>query len=64
MLRWKKGGREEDGIWAKYWYKNLHDSTGFLKYEKKKIILSTRNEKLAKDCLSYYEFLNIKSIRL
>ncbi len=29
MLRWKKGGILEDGIWAKHWYKNVHNSEGF-----------------------------------
>ena len=29
MLSWKKGGIEEDGVWAKYWYKNVHNSNGF-----------------------------------
>ncbi len=35
MLKWKKGARKEDGIWAKYWYENIHNSTGFLKYKAK-----------------------------
>jgi hypothetical protein len=30
MLHWQKGGIPEDGIWAKHWYKNVHNSTGFL----------------------------------
>ena len=25
MLKWKKGGRIEDGIWARHWYKNVHN---------------------------------------
>ena len=29
MLSWKSGPRIEDGIWAKYWYSNVHASTGF-----------------------------------
>ena len=29
MLSWRKGGIVEDGIWAKYWYKNIHNSDGF-----------------------------------
>lgn len=29
MLQWKKGGIPEDGIWAPYWYKNVHNSEGF-----------------------------------
>jgi len=29
MTRWPKGGRKEDGLWARYWYHNTHASTGF-----------------------------------
>ena len=29
MLKWPKGGRKEDGLWAPYWYHNTHASTGF-----------------------------------
>lgn len=29
MLSWPAGGRPEDGVWAKYWYKSVHQSTGF-----------------------------------
>ena len=29
MLSWQKGGIEQDGIWAQYWYSNVHNSTGF-----------------------------------
>ena len=29
MLSWRKGGIVEDGVWAKYWYKNVHNSDGF-----------------------------------
>ena len=31
MLSWKAGERKEDGVWAKYWYANVHRSTGFAK---------------------------------
>ncbi len=32
MLSWPKGGIIEDGIWAKYWYENVHNSTGFMEH--------------------------------
>lgn len=32
MLHWEKGPLSEDGVWAKYWYTNVHNSTGFLPY--------------------------------
>ena len=31
MLSWEPGPRIEDGIWAKYWYDNVHKSSGFKK---------------------------------
>ncbi len=31
MLHWPAGPKAEDGIWAKYWYKNVHTTTGFEK---------------------------------
>jgi hypothetical protein len=64
MLKWEKGARKEDGVWAKYWYKNIHNSTGFLPYAKKEITLTGSNAELAEECLPYYEFLIAKSIQL
>ena len=64
MLEWKKGARKEDGVWAKYWYKNIHNSTGFLPYAKKAITLTGSNADLAEECLPYYKFLTAKSIQL
>ncbi len=29
MLEWPSGGREEDGVWASYWYDSVHRTTGF-----------------------------------
>jgi hypothetical protein len=62
MLKWKKGARKEDGIWAKYWYKNIHNSTGFLPYTAQKITLTESNAETAEACLPFYEFLTAKSI--
>jgi len=35
MLSWPKGPKPEDGVWAKYWYENVHTSTGFAPYRPK-----------------------------
>ncbi len=32
MLRWEPGLRETDGVWAKHWYDNVAQSTGFAEY--------------------------------
>ncbi|MFZ6011496.1 MAG: sulfotransferase family protein [Bacteroidota bacterium] len=29
MLHWPSGPKEYDGVWAKHWYGNVHQSTGF-----------------------------------
>jgi hypothetical protein len=64
MLKWNKGARKEDGVWAKYWYKNIHNSTGFFMHSTQNITLTKSNALTAEACLPYYEFLTAKSIRL
>lgn len=36
MLKWKAGPIPQDGVWARYWYQNVHKSTGFQPYKEKK----------------------------
>lgn len=62
MLRWEAGPKPYDGIWAKYWYKNVHQSTGFNKRESKARKLSREYSKLEKECMVYYNKLNALSI--
>ncbi len=57
MLHWDAGARPEDGVWAKYWYANVHRSTGFAPYRAKDISLSEELELLALECMTYYEQL-------
>lgn len=57
MLKWQAGARKEDGIWAPYWYSNVHSSTGFQPYVEKEVHLSEELEDLATDCLPHYELL-------
>lgn len=63
MLSWNAGARPEDGIWAKYWYRAVHQSTGFKKYQQKKIELSASLKPLADECKNYYEYLYNKAIK-
>jgi hypothetical protein len=35
MLNWPVGPLPDDGVWAKHWYHNVHESTGFQKYRAK-----------------------------
>lgn len=57
MLSWKPGARTEDGIWAKYWYANVHQSTGFKKYEFRDVKLKGHLKSLAEEAAPYYEYL-------
>lgn len=54
MLKWSKGAISEDGIWAKHWYTNVHQSTGFKPYEQKKISLPPKLEALYQTARPYY----------
>lgn len=57
MLAWEAGARKEDGVWAKYWYANVHKSTGFQPYVEKEVHLSSKLEILAEECAEYYDKL-------
>lgn len=63
MLHWKKGPRSEDGIWAKYWYHNVHSSTGFQPYTPKEVVLPAHLKKLEQEAMPYYENLYAKAIK-
>lgn len=64
MLSWEKGSRIEDGSWAKYWYSNVHQSTGFMPYQEKETNLKGSDLELAKACQPYYDFLYEQSIKV
>jgi hypothetical protein len=57
MLQWKKGGIAEDGIWAKHWYKNVHNSEGFAVQKSSSQPLPKHLEPLLNEALPYYETL-------
>lgn len=63
MLRWEAGPRPEDGPWAKYWYHNLHRSTGFAPFAEKPEPFPERLRPLLEACLPPYEFLRSRAIR-
>jgi hypothetical protein len=55
MLSWPAGPIPEDGIWAKYWYANVHRSTGFQPYQEKELLLSPELEAIAGSLKGAYE---------
>jgi len=62
MLSWEKGGRPEDGVWAKYWYQNVHDSTRFMPYKAKSETFPENLKPLLEECMPIYQRLRILSI--
>lgn len=63
MLQWQPGPIPEDGVWAKYWYKNVHKSTGFKPYEPKEEKVPEQFSELLQRCTFYYNQLNEYSIK-
>ena len=62
MLSWEPQQREEDGIWAKYWYDSVHKSSGFSKYQPKTDPFPHHLIPLLKECMPYYKKLLARSI--
>lgn len=63
MLNWNAGPIEEDGVWAEYWYENVHKSTGFSKPFRKKEELPEKFIPLYNECKKYYNYLKGFSIK-
>lgn len=57
MLSWKPGARPEDGVWAKYWYQRVHQSSGFTPYLSKNPEVPQHMQSLVKASLPLYEEL-------
>ncbi|HMS66210.1 MAG TPA: hypothetical protein PKD83_13285 [Ignavibacteria bacterium] len=64
MLKWKAGGIKEDGVWAKYWYENVHNSTGFEKQQTSSRELPPGLNDLYEECLPFYEKMFKHSIKV
>ncbi len=63
MLSWNEGPIPEDGIWAKYWYHNVHKSTGFEQYEPKNEPVPKHLKPLYEQCKPYYDKLFVHAIK-
>jgi len=57
MLNWPKGARDSDGVWARYWYESVWNSTGFAPYRDKDYQLSAKDERISLQARPYYEEL-------
>jgi hypothetical protein len=54
MLSWPPGARAEDGVWAPYWYRRVHTSTGFAPYVERDIELTPDLAAIADACMPAY----------
>lgn len=57
MLSWDSGPRPEDGVWAKYWYSNVHKTTGFSKQKTSERELPGHLEELYLHAKEFYDKL-------
>jgi hypothetical protein len=57
MLSWPPGPRDSDGVWGKYWYQSVWNSTGFAAYREKRLALDPRDREIAERARPYYELL-------
>ena len=62
MLSWPTGPKPEDGVWAKYWYKNVHGSSTFAPYRPKTAPFPERLEPLLAQCTPLYDELKVYAL--
>jgi hypothetical protein len=63
MLRWPRGRRATDGVWAPAWYQSVEDSTGFESPKSKNAAeLPSHLEALAEQAQPHYDALKIHSL--
>jgi len=63
MLHWPAGPRPEDGVWAPYWYHNVHQSTQFMPPDEASYTIPTNLTAIYEAALPYYQFLHEKAIK-
>ena len=62
MLSWEAGGNAADGVWAPYWYSNVHRSTGFSPYRPKSEPFPADLMEVLSACSAYYKVLRADAI--
>ncbi len=58
MIAWSKGPRNSDGVWAKYWYDKVCESTGFAEYTPGNPVLNDEQRAISDAAQPYYEMLH------
>ncbi len=62
MLSWPRGPHPDDGVWAKHWYRNVHQSTGFAPYRPKTGLFPSALCDILEVCAPYYEVLRADAL--
>ncbi len=57
MLQWPPGLRETDGVWAKYWYKEVETTTSFGPPRQQTLAVPEHLSALVAECQPYYDHL-------
>ena len=57
MLAWPPGLRDTDGVWAKYWYKEVETTTAFRPYKPKSEEIPAHLSRLLHSCREFYDHL-------
>ena len=63
MLRWERGIRATDGIWASHWYDTVAASTGFGPPEEGPVDLGSEEQRVADACRPDYDYLSRFALR-
>ena len=63
MLKWPKGPKSCDGVWASHWYNAVWKSEGFSAPVKKSVELPAGLQRIADEALPIYEGLQRHAIR-
>lgn len=62
MLRWPRGPRASDGVWAAHWYEAVERSSGFQPVTTRNITLTEAQQAIADEARDYYQVLLEKSL--
>jgi hypothetical protein len=64
MLNWPQGSRTSDGVWAKHWYKNVDNSSGFAPYLSQHLQLNDEQMSVVNQVQPFYQQLYNKRISI
>ncbi|KAK9146072.1 hypothetical protein Sjap_005975 [Stephania japonica] len=64
MLKWEQGPKQVDGVWAPWWYKSVHKSTGFESKREYPLPFPSSHYDLLEQSLPFYNMLRRKTRRV